>query len=243
MKTAKYYLVYEIRNILNNNIYIGVHATDNINDCYMGSGLLIRKAITKYGESNFVRTVLFFCSSSREMYKKESEIVTPEFIKRADVYNECQGGNGFQYGHQVKEETRARIRNSQIGRKFTEEHKEKMMIARIGRRLSDEHKLHIGIKSKGKKHTEETKLKMRLCKLGKKHTEEARLNMRNSHVGKKMTEESKKKLSQIMTGRKVTEEFRNKMSEIRKRTVLMKRAESLKKGGGRDVMVDELVGR
>jgi len=38
----KHYLVYQITNLINYKIYIGVHQTYDINDCYMGSGKLIK---------------------------------------------------------------------------------------------------------------------------------------------------------------------------------------------------------
>lgn len=75
-------------------IYIGKHETENVNDCYMGSGLRIRRAIEKYGVDNFEKTILFECSSQEEMNQKEAEIVNEDFISREDVYNIKLGGEG-----------------------------------------------------------------------------------------------------------------------------------------------------
>lgn len=89
-----YYYLYEIRNILNDKVYVGVHKTSNLDDGYMGSGIAIRQAISKYGKENFKKTILFMFDNENDMFQKECEIVTEEFIMRDDVYNLRRGGHG-----------------------------------------------------------------------------------------------------------------------------------------------------
>lgn len=90
----KHFLVYKTTNLVNGKIYIGKHETDNLDDGYLGSGILIQRAIEKYGEENFQREILFECSTREEMNAKEAELVNEEFLKRDDVYNLKQGGEG-----------------------------------------------------------------------------------------------------------------------------------------------------
>ena len=90
----KHYLVYKTTNLVNGKIYIGKHETDNLDDGYLGSGIMIQRAIEKYGKENFKREILFECSSREGMNAKEAELVNEEFLKRDDVYNLKQGGEG-----------------------------------------------------------------------------------------------------------------------------------------------------
>ena len=90
----KHYLVYKTTNLVNGKVYIGKHETDNLDDGYLGSGILIQRAIEKYGKENFKREILFECSTREEMNAKEAELVNEEFLKRDDIYNLKQGGEG-----------------------------------------------------------------------------------------------------------------------------------------------------
>ena len=96
MKT--YYYLYQITNLVDAKIYVGVHMTQNLNDEYMGSGKVIKRAIEKYGTDNFRKDILEFFEDAETMYAREKEIVTSEFLLREDVYNLRRGGHGgFDY--------------------------------------------------------------------------------------------------------------------------------------------------
>lgn len=96
-----FYYLYEIKNLINNKIYRGVHKTNDLNDGYMGSGKVITAAIKKYGIENFTKVILEQFDTSAAMYAREDEVVNKEFLARDDVYNLRRGGlGGFDYIHQ-----------------------------------------------------------------------------------------------------------------------------------------------
>ena len=90
----KYNYVYKTTNLVNGTIYIGVHRTNKLNDGYLGSGNLIKRAISKYGAENFKKEILKFFSSYKEALLYERELVTREFIDSRDNYNLYEGGYG-----------------------------------------------------------------------------------------------------------------------------------------------------
>ena len=89
-----YFTIYQTTNLINYKIYIGAHQTSDINDSYIGSGKHLKRAIKKYGRINFKKEVLFIFSCKEDMYCKERELVSEDFLLREDVYNFKKGGSG-----------------------------------------------------------------------------------------------------------------------------------------------------
>jgi len=87
------YLIYKTTNTINQKFYIGAHETDNEEDSYLGSGVVLNRAIEKYGRSAFKKETLCVCSSREEMYKQEQELIR-ENIKNPLCYNLKTGGVG-----------------------------------------------------------------------------------------------------------------------------------------------------
>ena len=99
------YTIYKVTNLINGKYYIGKHQTKNLDDGYMGSGKLIRRAISKYGLENFKKEILFVFETEAEMNAKEAELV----VVCDESYNLCDGGKGgFGYINKtIDKETRA----------------------------------------------------------------------------------------------------------------------------------------
>jgi group I intron endonuclease len=109
----KFYYIYKITNIVNGKIYVGVHAANNLENRYLGSGTNLRKAIKKYGKENFSKEILQIYETYNEALNEERRIVTLEFVKDPKTYNLEIGGLG--------------------GKVWTKELREKMSIVNKGR--------------------------------------------------------------------------------------------------------------
>jgi len=135
----KYYL-YQITNLINGKIYIGVHQTENLEDGYMGSGSYLKRSIKKNGKDNFKKIILKFFDNEKEMYLSEAEIVTPEFIEKETNYNLKEGGSGGTLPCEelrlLYRKQRAREREQGIGI-FSEESKAKIKLYRDSEKGKD----------------------------------------------------------------------------------------------------------
>lgn len=89
-----YYIVYKTENKINGNYYIGKHATNDLNDGYLGSGKILKHAIRKYGKENFERTILLECKTENEAYEQEFLLVM-DVLDDPMCYNIVDGGHGF----------------------------------------------------------------------------------------------------------------------------------------------------
>jgi len=129
-KKYQYQFIYIIENQINNKAYVGFHSTNNLNDGYLGSGIAISKAITKYGEKNFRKTILEHCYNSNW---QEREIF---WIKEKDTfgkngYNLTTGGEGG-FNKIISKMGRKNMSIAATGRKLSTETKKKLSIASMG---------------------------------------------------------------------------------------------------------------
>jgi hypothetical protein len=92
---GKYHYLYEVINKVNNKIYYGVHSTKNLQDNYLGSGVLLRRAVKKYGAENFEKTVLEFFPDRESLLLAEEILVDESVVKSEDFYNLCLGGKSY----------------------------------------------------------------------------------------------------------------------------------------------------
>lgn len=71
------YIVYKTTNNFDEKFYVGAHVTEDHTkfDGYLGSGMILKSAIEKYGKENFKRETLVLCTDIDEMYSVEMLLV------------------------------------------------------------------------------------------------------------------------------------------------------------------------
>ena len=147
----RYYTVYKTTNKLDGKFYIGKHETNDLEDGYLGSGKLLKRAIKKYGKENFEKIILHVFETEEEMNQKEKELVVINEMS----YNRCEGGKGG-WGYinrtiSVDQKREAGRLGGAIGGK-----KKNLRLAAI---MRERHRLGLVKYDKftGKRHSEETK--------------------------------------------------------------------------------------
>lgn len=188
------YCVYRIRNLINGKTYIGQHKYKKLNDSYLGSGILLRKAIKKYGRENFKKEILEKGIPTVELANDfEQMYILFERAKGKAEYNIANGGHGK---GAFSDETRRKLSKAAVGRKHTKEAKRKISEAKKGIHLSLETCQKISKANKGKKRTEETRNKCSEAKKGIKLSEEHKKNISEACKGIKLSKEARKNISE-----------------------------------------------
>lgn len=189
----KQYYIYLTTNLINGKKYIGKHFGE-LNDSYLGSGTLLKKAIDKYGENNFKKEILYISSSNEENNKKEIEFISAfNAVESDNFYNLASGGDGGDIFHSLPLEKQEQIKKN----------------------ASQKNKGN-GNGMYGKHHSQETKQKLKQIDKSYTQTESFKKTMssvttgnKNGMYGKKHTEEAKKKMSEKKKGKKLGSENGN----------------------------------
>ena len=214
MEPVTKYYIYRITNNINHKTYIGQHKYCKsllVDDGYMGSGVILRKAQKKYGIENFSKEIITIAMSRSEANVLEKYYIAKERKENNfGCYNVADGGQG----------------GGQRGYHHTEDAKKRISETHKGRYVSEETKKKISDYFKGKPRSEETIKKVSESLKGRtpwnkgKHlSEEQKRKLSEAHKGKKLgpcSEETKRKISEANKGKKRTTEQKRKMSEAHK---------------------------
>lgn len=133
----KKFFVYKITNNINGKIYVGKHVTENENDTYFGSGIVLKQSIKKYGINNFKKEVIEFCENDDHLNEKEIYWIKELNTICPNGYNINSGGKGGDNytNNPNKEIIREKFKIQNIGKKASDETKLNMSIARQGKKI------------------------------------------------------------------------------------------------------------
>jgi len=219
-------IIYKTTNLVNGKFYIGKDVRNDPN--YLGSGILLSKAIKKYGADNFRKEIIEECKNQIELAEREIYWIDKlNANDRSIAYNIAPGGlGGDTFAHNPnKEEIRERHREatSKLMKErngyFEDTNKQRKACIKggkshLGKKRSKDTCQKISESLKGRVITDEWKeniskgTKEAMAKLDQKELQRKALEGRKK-AWKKRDEERKEKLKQILElGLKSTENIK-----------------------------------
>jgi group I intron endonuclease len=150
----KQYYIYRTTNKINGKQYVGSHH-GKIDDNYYGSGVLILKAIEKYGSENFVKEILEIVTNVETLKEKEefwlNKLQCATDLNYYNIVNISGGGDLMNY-KSVEEKADIRQRQKESREKKREEINKKIIETRNNwsERQKIENKIKCSIASKNR---------------------------------------------------------------------------------------------
>ena len=113
--------------LVNGKRYTGAHSTDNLEDGYLGSGVLLLKDVKLYGEHNFNMEILKFCETHRESRYNERFFIKEFNTLYPNGYNLDPNGGYFSPSSikKLNGNVTWKIYTAEEKRKYIEEKEEK----------------------------------------------------------------------------------------------------------------------
>jgi group I intron endonuclease len=184
-----YFAIYKTTNNINNKIYIGCTTRNSQN--YIGSGVLLHKAIAKYGFANFTKDIIEICESFEQMKEREIYWIAHYDSRNRNVgYNIAKGGIGgdTMSNHPNKESIYTKVAQSNSLTQRGKPRGAQSATHRInkgnslkGHKQSIEHILNNANSRKGYTHSKET-------------IEKIRQSMKNKAISQKTIEKRQKRV-------------------------------------------------
>lgn len=98
--------IYKTTNLINGKIYVGKRQSSIFDENYYGSGKYFKRALKKYGKSNFSREVLEWCSNLNDLLQQEKYWIDKLNSRDLNIgYNIVEGGwgaTGFKHTDKFK---------------------------------------------------------------------------------------------------------------------------------------------
>ena len=201
--------VYEIRNLINNKVYIG-SSVDLFSRRYCHLWQLrtrkhenkhLLSAFEKYGENNFEFRVLEYCDVDKLL------IVEQQYIDKFDATDRAKGYN------------KSPTAGSPLGVKRTDDYKRKLSESRKGKGSGVNNPFY------GKTHTKESRSKISAAGIGRVCTKETREKRSKALKGLKRSKENKLNLSKAKKGIRPSEATfegrRRKIAQLDKKGTLI----------------------
>ena len=115
--------VYLTTNLINGKVYVGQHIADKFEpDKYIGSGVLIKRAIAKYGFDKFSCKLLAEAETQEELNKLEMYYIKKYDAMDPDLgYNLCEGGVGGNLGYVFTEEQKLHLSQVHMNKRPSDE--------------------------------------------------------------------------------------------------------------------------
>jgi group I intron endonuclease len=219
-------IIYKTTNLINGKFYVGKDAL-NVKS-YLGSGKLLKYAITKYGKENFKKEILEVCTKENINEREQYWIKELDARNKKIGYNINVGGDGGGTGpdnpmfgkHPSPERLKQQSEmmsgegNPFFGRVHSDETKAKISDAHKVENLSEETRKRISDAQKGKKMSEVSKEKISEAMSGENNPMYGKSGELSPNFGIPASEERKAKISRANTGKVRSEEVKKHLSEI-----------------------------
>jgi hypothetical protein len=131
--------IYKVTNKINRKSYIGKR-TGKFDSNYFGSGVLIRRAVDKYGKNMFKLELLAFSDDKEKLNALEIKYISEykKLFGSDRSYNIADGGDGNVHlfgdaNPSRRQEVRQKLRKASLGHKLSKESRKKLSIANTGK--------------------------------------------------------------------------------------------------------------
>lgn len=183
--------IYKTTNKVNGKVYIG-KSEKKFNKTYFGSGILLNKAIKKYGVEKFLIEMIEQCDDTQTLNEREKFWIneykdhsyniaeggtggwTTKFYNETQLNNYKQKLRESKVNFTISEETKRKISNANKGRVMGNREKQKETIKNMWKDPNSiynsiEYRENLSRSLKGHEVSEETREKIRQTKLGSKN--------------------------------------------------------------------------